>query len=37
VQGCFEPTGLVPEFYEKLRARGERVDLTIFEKAEDQG
>jgi pilus assembly protein CpaF len=30
VQGTFEPTGLVPEFYEKLRARGERVDLSIF-------
>jgi pilus assembly protein CpaF len=37
VQGCFEATGLVPEFYEKLRARGERVDLSIFEKAEDHG
>jgi pilus assembly protein CpaF len=34
VQGRFEPTGLVPEFYEKLRARGERVDLSIFEKPE---
>jgi pilus assembly protein CpaF len=33
VQGKFEPTGLVPEFYEKLRARGERVDLTIFGQA----
>ena len=37
VQGRYEATGLVPEFYEKLRARGERVDLSIFEKAEDHG
>ena len=34
VQGHFEPTGLVPEFYEKMRARGERVDLSIFDKPE---
>ncbi|SDD69330.1 ATPase, T2SS/T4P/T4SS family [Aquimonas voraii] len=36
VQGRFEPTGLVPEFYEKLRARGERVDLSIFTKPEPE-
>ena len=34
VEGRFEPTGLVPEFYEKMRARGERVDLSIFNKPE---
>lgn len=34
VEGRFEPTGLVPEFYEKMRQRGERVDLSIFEKIE---
>jgi pilus assembly protein CpaF len=35
VQGRFEATGLVPEFYEKLRARGERVDLSIFDRNEE--
>ncbi|MFN7784159.1 MAG: ATPase, T2SS/T4P/T4SS family [Lysobacterales bacterium] len=35
VQGRFEATGLVPEFYEKLRARGERVDLSIFDRVEE--
>lgn len=35
VQGRFEATGLVPEFYEKLRARGERVDLSIFDRPEE--
>jgi len=35
VEGRFEATGLVPEFYEKLRQRGERIDLSIFEKPED--
>jgi len=35
VQGRFEATGLVPEFYEMLRARGERVDLSIFERHEE--
>jgi pilus assembly protein CpaF len=35
VQGRFEATGLVPEFYEKLRQRGERVDLSIFERTEE--
>jgi pilus assembly protein CpaF len=34
VQGRYEPTGLVPEFFEKLQARGERVDLSIFHKPE---
>ncbi len=34
VQGRFEPTGLVPEFYEKMRSRGEHIDLSIFEKPE---
>lgn len=34
VQGRFEATGLVPEFYEKLRARGERIDLSIFTRTE---
>ncbi len=31
VQGRFVPTGLVPEFYEKLRQRGEKIDLSIFQ------
>lgn len=35
VQGRFEATGLVPEFYEKLRARGERIDLSIFVRPEE--
>jgi pilus assembly protein CpaF len=34
VQGRFEPTGLVPEFYEKMRARGEHIDLSIFDRPE---
>lgn len=32
VQGVFEPTGLIPEFYEKLADQGAHVDLAIFEK-----
>lgn len=32
VQGVFEPTGLIPEFYEKLADQGAHVDLSIFEK-----
>lgn len=32
VRGVFEPTGLIPEFYEKLADQGARVDLSIFEK-----
>ena len=34
VQGCFEATGLVPEFYEQLGRRGIGVDLRLFEPAE---
>jgi hypothetical protein len=34
VQGRYEPTGLVPEFFEKLQQRGERVDLSIFHRPE---
>lgn len=30
VHGYFAPTGLVPEFYEELKARGARIDLDIF-------
>ena len=32
VQGVFEPTGLIPEFYEKLAEQGARVDLSIFDR-----
>lgn len=31
VQGHFESTGLVPDFYEKLRKRGIEVDMSIFD------
>ena len=30
VQGCFEATGLVPQFYEELHRRGIDVDMRIF-------
>lgn len=29
--GFFEPTGMVPEFYEELRQRGIEVDMSVFE------
>jgi|AZIH01.1.fsa_nt_gi pilus assembly protein CpaF len=32
VQGVFEATGLIPEFYEKLAGQGAQVDLSIFDK-----
>ncbi|PHQ25171.1 hypothetical protein CLH62_12550 [Marinobacter guineae] len=32
VQGVFEATGLIPEFYEKLAEQGAQVDLSIFDK-----
>lgn len=32
VQGHYESTGLIPEFYEHLASRGERVNLSIFQK-----
>lgn len=31
VQGHFVATGLIPEFYEDLRKRGARLDLSIFQ------
>ncbi len=32
VQGVFEPTGLIPEFYEKLAEQGAHIDLSIFDR-----
>lgn len=32
VNGVFEPTGLIPEFYEKLAEQGAHVDLSIFDR-----
>ncbi|MGO3915371.1 MAG: CpaF family protein, partial [Pseudoalteromonas sp.] len=35
VQGDYVPTGMIPEFYEKLRERGVDVDLGIFKTGSD--
>lgn len=35
VQGQFEPTGLIPEFYEELSRRGVSLDLGIFQTDDD--
>lgn len=35
VQGDYVPTGMIPEFYEKLRERGVDVDLGIFKTGQD--
>ena len=35
VEGAFEPTGLIPEFYENLRQRGIGLDLDIFDTGEE--
>lgn len=35
VQGEYVPTGMIPEFYEKLRERGVDVDLGIFKTGQD--
>ncbi|MCQ8876780.1 ATPase, T2SS/T4P/T4SS family [Pseudoalteromonas shioyasakiensis] len=35
VQGDYLPTGMIPEFYEKLRERGVDVDLGIFKTGSD--
>ena len=36
VQGRFEATGLVPEFYEDLATRGVGLDMSIFQSAGTQ-